>query len=429
MGSKFTFNIRKFYRETLALSAVLKKFNTMTCAILISTLLLPLFRISLNHNTMRYTLPVLAVLTLAACSKEEDPKSKTAVPSTYSFERNGESTVSFNGQIQRQAMLGELSNAVKAGTEGTINYQDLVDMYENANNPFSDAELNASGKSLSTKTSASATHVFDQGTSINFFKTILQAAADASAAGSQASDGVAGVISNGDGSRKYLVAENGLEYAQILQKGMMGAVFMDQMVNNYLTPLKLNVDNDASAVESYTAMEHHWDEAYGYFSIVQDYNVDPSVSQSRGYWGGYLLELEESFNLASDVYLAFRTGRQAIVEKNYSVRDAQADIIAEKMEMACYIKALSYLNKGAARLNTGEAAVGFHALSEGVGFIYSLRFIASESVTAAQSDAWIATLTDGSGFWSGDIQTRIESVKTSMGNTLGLSEDIVNGTY
>lgn len=378
---------------------------------------------------MRFTLPVFAALALVACSKEEDPQSKSAVPSTYSFERNGESTVSFNGQIQRQAMLGELSNAVKAGTEGTINYQDLVDMYENTNNPFSDSELNASGKSLSSKTSASATHVFDQGTSINFFKGILQDAATASASGTPASDGVAGVISNGDGSRSYLVAENGLEYAQILQKGMMGAVFMDQMVNNYLTPLKLDVDNDASAVEGYTTMEHHWDEAYGYFSIVADYNVDPSVSQSRGYWGGYLLELEESFNMASDVYLAFRTGRLAIVEKNYSVRDAQVDIISEKMEMACYIKALSYLNKGAARLNNGEAAVGFHALSEGVGFIYSLRFIASESVSAAQSDAWIASLTDGSGFWAGDIQTRIESVKTSIGTTLGLSEDIVNGTY
>lgn len=378
---------------------------------------------------MRYTLPLLSLGLLVACSPEEDPTPSHSVPETYEFTRDGESTVSFTGQIQRQTMLGELSSMIKSGTDNTLDYQTLVNMYENNDNPFSDAELNASGKSLSSKTSASATHVFDQGTTINWFKAILQGAATASTATAEASAGSAGVISNSDGSRNYLVSEAGLEYAQVVEKGLMGAVFMDQMVNNYLTSLKLDVDNDPSAVTGYTDMEHHWDEAYGYLTIVQDYNTDASVSQNRGYWGRYLVGLEEDFNIASDLYLAFRTGRQAIVDKKYDKRDAQIPTIAEGMESATYIKALSYLNKGAAKLNAGDAAVAFHELSEGVGFIFSLRYTADETVSAQQSDNWINTLISGDGFWSGDIQTRIDSVKTEIGTAFNLSSDIINGTY
>lgn len=376
-----------------------------------------------------YTTALLAALTLVACTKEEDTTPVNTTPSTYTFERNGESTVSYTGQIQRQDMLREIGNVMKDGRTQAIDFQTLVNMYENTNDPFSDTTLNASGKSLSTKTSASATHVFDQGTSINWFKAQFQGAADASVSGATATAGVAGVISNTDGTRTYLVGPNGVEYVQLVQKGMMGAVLMDQMVNNYLTDLKLNVDNDPTAVEGSTDMEHHWDEAYGYFTTVADFSTDPTVSQSRGFWGGYLMELEEDFQLASQVYLAFRTGRQAIVNKDYTKRDAQAVIIKANMEKVCYIKALSYLNKGANSLNAGDAAVAFHALSEGLGFIYSLRYIASETVTASQSDNWIETITAGNGFWEGDILTRIETVKTSIGTTLGLSEDIVNGTY
>jgi hypothetical protein len=62
-----------------------------------------------------------------------------------------------------------------------------------------------------------------------------------------------------------------------LLKGMMGASFMDQIVNNYLSKNKLDegtskVNNTNKIVENgktYTTMEHTWDEAYGYI-----YGVD-----------------------------------------------------------------------------------------------------------------------------------------------------------
>ncbi|NVK27667.1 MAG: DUF4856 domain-containing protein [Flavobacteriia bacterium] len=378
---------------------------------------------------MRYTLSILAIAGLAACSPEEPNEPALSIPSTYEFTRNNESTVSFGGQIDRQAMMAELSSTLKGGVDNALDYDLLVDMYENTNNPFSDEALNTSGKSLSSKTSASATHSFDQGATINFFKGLMQEAATASANSSTASDGVAGVISNSDNSKRYLVDGRGLEYVQVIEKGLMGAVFMDQMVNNYLTSLKLDVDNDIANADPYTSMEHHWDEAYGYFTIVQDLAVDATSAQSRGYWGNYIVGLESNFGLATDIYYAYRKGRAAIVAKDYEVRDAQIPAISNGMEQATYLKALGYLNKGAANLGNNEAASAFHHLSEAVGFIYSLRYVASEKVSAADSDAWIQTLIDGNGFWSGDIQTRIDTVKTAIGNAFDLSEAIVDGSH
>lgn len=378
---------------------------------------------------MRYTLAALSLTALVACTPEEEPTPSLAVPSTYEFTRNGVSTVSYSGQIARQEMLRELSNEMKRGVENTLDADHLIDMYENTNDPFSNPDLNSSGKSLSSKTSASAAHVFNQGSTINYFKGWMQAAASASAANATAADGTAGVIQNNDGTKKYLVNESGVEYVQLIEKGLMGAVLMDQTVNNYLTALKLDVDNTAENANPYTTMEHHWDEGYGYFTIQQDLELDYSVSQDRGFWGRYLVGLEENFGIAGEMYYAFRKGRAAIVAEDYDTRDAQIPAITDGFEEATYLKALGYLNKGAANLNAGNAAAAFHELSEGLGFIFSLRYAASGTVSAAQSDEWIEDLSSGSGFWSGDIQARIEQVKTEIGATYSLPQTIVDGSH
>ncbi|NVK05638.1 MAG: DUF4856 domain-containing protein [Flavobacteriia bacterium] len=378
---------------------------------------------------MRYTLAALSLTAFVACTTEEEPTPTLSIPTTYEFNRDGVSTVSFGGQIARQDMLRELSTEMKSGVENTLDADHLFDMYENTNSPFSDADLNTSGKSLSTKTSASAIHVINQGNTINFFKGWMQAAATASAANATAADGTAGVIQNTDGTKKYLVNEQGVEYVQLIEKGLMGAVFMDQTVNNYLTTLKLDVDNTPENGNPYTDMEHHWDEGYGYFTVQQDLELDYSVSQDRGFWGRYIVGLEAEFGLADQIYYAFRKGRAAIVAGEYDTRDEQIAPIAEGFEEATYLKALGYLNKGAADLSSGNAAAAFHELSEGLGFIYSLRFGTSGKVSAAQSDEWIEDLTTGSGFWSGDILSRIEQVKTEIGTAYQLPQTIVDGSH
>jgi hypothetical protein len=103
----------------------------------------------------------------------------------------------------------------------------------------------------------------------------------------------------------------------------MGAAFMDQIVNNYLSKNKLDegtskVNNTNKIVENgktYTTMEHTWDEAYGYI-----YGVDGTK-----FWSSYIdqVNADVDFNtLKADIDLAFRTGRAAIVANDYVTRDA-----------------------------------------------------------------------------------------------------------
>lgn len=382
---------------------------------------------------MRYRFLAITACVFALSSCSEDKIDETpvglTVPSEYVFTRNGQSSVDRSGQIQRQAMLTEIGTVMKGGASGTaFAASTLYDMFDNTNNPFNDADLNNSGKSLSSKTSASAVHVYDQGTMITRFKAMMQGGE--AACGNTASAGQAGVISNAAGTRHYLVDGSGLEYVQAIQKGLMGACFLDQIVNNYLTDDKLNVDNEALVTgKNYTAMEHHWDEAFGYFSLVDTFQLDPSVSQARGFWGNYFMELEAEFGTASTTYEAFRKGRAAIVAKNYTVRDEQVDIIAAQFEKVTAIKSISYLNKAKASIASGELASGFHQMSEGIGFIFSLRYARDAKINDAQSDAFINSLIANDGFYSSDIASRIDAITAQITALMGFDASMSSGTY
>ena len=90
------------------------------------------------------------------------------------------------------------------------------------------------------------------------------------------------VVSNGDLAEQrvsgaYVTAE-GLDLAQLVQKFLHGAVSYAQATGDYLSvdlgdSKGLNAQNEevAAAGKSYTNLEHHWDEAYGYFGAARNY--------------------------------------------------------------------------------------------------------------------------------------------------------------
>ena len=70
-------------------------------------------------------------------------------------------------------------------------------------------------------------------------------------------------------AEKGFDAANGYDYPQLISKFLLGAVFYNQAVDNYLDE-KLRADtkpNDKPYKEgaAYTGKEHSWDEAFGYF--------------------------------------------------------------------------------------------------------------------------------------------------------------------
>lgn len=85
------------------------------------------------------------------------------------------------------------------------------------------------------------------------------------------------------------VTEDGLDLSQLVQKFLHGAVSYSQAAGDYLSvalgPTKgLNADNSrAIAGAVYTAREHHWDEAFGYFGAARDYLLYDLKDIQAGY--------------------------------------------------------------------------------------------------------------------------------------------------
>jgi hypothetical protein len=185
-----------------------------------------------------------------------------------------------------------------------------------------------------------------------------------------------------DGSKKRYFSANGLEPQQVFLKGMMGACLLDQTLNTYLSLAKLDAgstktDNTNRVLVSgknYTDMEHFWDEAYGYVFGNDNVNVTPAIYK---YWSSYInqVDVDPDFsNVKENIVNAFIKGRAAITNKDYTTRDAQIATIKKEMSKVVAVRAVYYMNEAKLGLSKDNGKAAFHALSEGYGFIWSLRF-------------------------------------------------------
>lgn len=401
-------------------------------------------------NLKKLTLSALPILLLGftSCSNDNNDGGETfnyTVPATYTFERTAKTTIDFSGQTARLNMLDEMGNLYRThATAGTVLDDNILsDMYINANNRFAGAGLNASGKQLKDKTAGSKDYftLFQGGGTTTeqvavraFFETQFDNG-NAASKGAAAAAGVAGVYL--DGTTKRLYAANGLEPQQVFLKGMMGANLMDQICNNYLSVNKLDestnkTDNTNKVLVSgttYTAMEHNWDEAYGYVYGGDNTAVTPNVFK---YWSSYINQVAADADFKSlkgDIELAFRTGRAAIVANDYKVRDAQIDIIKAKIALVPAVRAVFYLQEGKSKLAAGDGGIkAFHALSETYGFIMSLRYTNKPGTNApyfskAEVDTMLATLISGpNGLWDIDhISPKLDALSTQIANKFGFT--------
>lgn len=358
-----------------------------------------------------------------SCSNDDEGENgvnKVVVPATYEFTRNGNSTVNFEGQTTRILMGEELVTALldNSQTEAAI---DAMFAHVQGTNSFSDPLLNASDKNMRSKTAASVDYFSANTTDANAIKADfdswikLQVDEVYPNWNIDAASGIAGKIQEAGGGSVRYVNGKGLEYDQAVIKGLIGALMVDQALNNYLSPAVLDAgtslaDNDADVVVSgkdYTNMEHKWDEAYGYVYGLNDNVANPNLDLGAdSFLNKYIGRTEgdsDFVGIADEIYQAFKFGRAAIVAKNYTVRDQQAEIIREKISEIIGIRAVYYLQQGKAFLTTNKGAA-FHDLSEGFGFIYSLQFTRKPGTnepyfSKSEVDAFITTLTEGNGFW------------------------------
>lgn len=335
------------------------------------------------------------VLGFTAC--DNTPEVTVEAPATYSFSREGVSTVDFSGQTTRIRMGAELLDALLDFDNATG--VSLLEMFRNETevgedaNPFSDDALNASDKSLKSKVAASldlfsSNTVESASVKADFETWILSQVNEVFPNENElATPGQPGQIA--DGSSTRYVNASGLEYNQLVGKSMIGGLMLDQVLNNYLSAGVLDagdnrLNNDAATTEegkSYTTMEHKWDEAYGYlYGTSQDLS-DPNatIGQDDDFLNKYIgrAEGDDDFaGIAEEIYEALKLGRAAIVAGDYELRDEQVDILKEKLSEIIGIRAVYYLIQGKMALEqpTPDYGTAFHDLSEGFGFIYSLQF-------------------------------------------------------
>lgn len=363
-----------------------------------------------------------------SCSDDDDNEGNNnndvVAPATYSFTRDGASTVSYSGQSTRIAMAEEFISATKDETATAEQLQNMFDHEENAQD-YSDASLNASNKSVRSKTAASYDYFNSNTVDANAIKTQFDGWISAQVTEvfpnwtADAAAGQAGKIQEaGGGSTRYVNAK-GLEYNQALAKSLIGGLMTDQMLNNYLGTGVLDagentVDNDnetLSGDKNYTTMEHKWDEAFGYLYGAEPDATNPELGVDS-FLNKYLARVEgdpDFTGIAANIYNAFKMGRAAIVAKNYEVRDQQADIIRKEVSKIIGVRAVYYLQQGKGNLESDKASA-FHDLSEGFGFIYSLQFTRKPGTTSpylskAQVDDFISQLEAGNGFWDVTAET------------------------
>ncbi|MEO9513895.1 MAG: DUF4856 domain-containing protein [Flavobacteriaceae bacterium] len=389
----------------------------------------------------RFYILVLATGLIASCSNDDsggvdDDTIFIDNPTTYVFERNGESSISFSGQTTRILMAEEIIDKLK---DETTNAEVLNAMFGHleGENDFSDFDLNASDKNVRGKTAASfdffANNATDQALIRADFESWIQTQVDEVFQNwnTAATAGTAGQIADGTSTR-YITAE-GLEMNQVFNKALIGALMVDQILNNYISADVLDPFAAANDLETlvtdknYTDMEHDWDEAYGYaFGTAADLaDPRPTIGDDDNFLNKYIGRVEDDddfVGITDDIFQALKLGRAAIVAKDYTVRNEQAEIIRELVSQVIGIRAVYYLQQGKNALDqtTPDYGGGFHDLSEGYGFIYSLQFTRQPNsdtpyFTKTEVDAFLIDLLDDgdNGLWDVAPAT-LDAISTSI---------------
>lgn len=338
----------------------------------------------MKSNTLKLSLVALIaffMVSLSSCDKEKekDPETKPLeIPTTYNFEN-----VSYKGQTTRIKMLKEITDYMKSAKSGApIDASKLKKMFANEGSQFTDAALNSDSKKIKNKIFAG---------DISKFEGYMDALAAISGTTTPAASGTAGVATSGQ--KKYFVNAKGVEYAQLVDKGLMGALMYYQIVEVYTSEDKIGdaVDNTNVEAGKGTKMEHHWDEAFGYTGANNELKSDKYSYHAKYSGKGEAAGLKTRTNLLN----AFLAGRAAISAKDMVRKKKEAENVKKYMEEVTATTAISYLNS--AKQNFSEYAIRCHALSEGYAFIFSLKYNSNKKISNADLDLVKGYFKDNSG--------------------------------
>lgn len=358
----------------------------------------------LKSTTKNLLLSIFTLTLLASCNvSDSNDDNGIDIPDTYEFTRDGESTVSYPGQTDRLNMVEELKSYISTANSGEIiSEQAMLDMFQNTDGNGGGNFSFTSDRQLKNKTFAPD---LDNELFEGFFAS-AESASENGNAGVPAQDGIAGLIEREESGSDILVDEKGREFTQLVEKGLMGAVFYNQIFNVYLTDDRIgpNVENEELREGSnYTDKEHHFDEAYGYFDAPVDFESGwpESRSDELRFWNKYSNGSDEQLGFNDTIMDAFIAGRTAIVNDDQTELNEQVEVLYESLELLSAATAVHYINGTIQHLNNDNQGEAFHTLSEAWAFVNALKYSPQRKITVDEIDEILnSDFGENGNFWN-----------------------------
>ena len=185
-------------------------------------------------------------------------------------EHAGESSVSYSGQVVRNLLVNDIKTQI--GTDaGSGDATTLLSMMAN-DDP---------NRMILTLTTPSSMQTKYHDISSNHLNDRLDAVSDYILPGYEMNAGdaisawVTDAVTNGKTNA------DGIRLDQMVQKTLWGAVAYWQGTSKYMSKIPNDDNTMSDDGDPYTAMEHHWDESFGYFGAARDYNTGYSDDNAR----------------------------------------------------------------------------------------------------------------------------------------------------
>lgn len=371
---------------------------------------------------------ITAGLLFSSCKKDDDElppvddeDGEISMPADYEFEsrfNSGVSSVGYGGQVVRNMLIQDIkkliSDAAAAGTPPANLKTQLLALYE-YNDNGSSTLITTGGFSLKEsvyENISTGKNLSGKMATINASDTVIGAAAMGYGPTTTADDLVRAWIDSIDynintlgktGNAIYYTSDS-LDLVQMIEKVTRSVLAYGLGTRDYLDGLDSD-DNATSGGNPYTEMEHHWDEAFGYFGaarnyldytdaelasgpVYQDANSDGDIDLASEYNFGFSTNAGKrdagavtATDFTKTLFEAFVAGRTAITnQRSFAEIEPYARFAAETWEKVIAATVIHYINDTKADLDALAAGSGYSASdhykhwSEMKGFLIGLQF-------------------------------------------------------
>ncbi|WP_409966180.1 hypothetical protein PIECOFPK_02812 [Mycovorax composti] len=294
---------------------------------------------------------------LLACVKDEPFIPSYTVPPTYDFE-DIDSIIT-----ARLIMLHGVKNYLLSGTDSVLNAEIATALWTNTDSAFTPAMVPNFIYKAERLNRMRSTNLSGDTRDADILKSFIDSAVTVSASHNVAgSNGVPGWQMLSNPSEKRLFSSIGIEYTEVWEKAMLGAMCLYR-VNSQLS-------NPANATA--------WAQAFHYSGIPRDY--DPTInygdSPNRPLAIATLFPNAESIQAGSKIFEDFRRGRAAVNAGDLRVATLAKDSLLLNIEKVFALSAIHYLDAA----KDGNTADKLYNLSRAFGTIIALNYRSSKQL-------------------------------------------------